>query len=202
MVEDKLLCYEPISKRYFHATEAALLEAFYSLNRDFALNGYASMNDLYNYLGLDYIPEGDLKGWCADYLAADWEYFWIDFSYSQQGYAGENQEVLLMGNISRKSKKKLIQKMKATYHEIQLIKIMYTEEALPRYKVPTKLYCRNDGRNKYPHIAIFFGKKNHPRDVVEVYQHHVKPIKYCSNSDHHRLDCMGLGWRWRRRRRY
>lgn len=39
MVEDKLLCYEPISKRYFHATEAALLEAFYSLNRDFALNG-------------------------------------------------------------------------------------------------------------------------------------------------------------------
>lgn len=44
-----------------------------------------------------------------------------------------------MGNISRKSKKKLIQKMKATYHEIQLIKIMYTEEALPRYKVPT--YC-------------------------------------------------------------
>lgn len=84
MVEDKLLCYEPISKRYFRATEAALLEAFYSLNRDFALNGYASMNDLYNYLGLDYIPEGDLKGWCADYLAADWEYFWIDFSYLKQ----------------------------------------------------------------------------------------------------------------------
>lgn len=84
MVEDKLLCYEPISKRYFHATEAALLEAFYSLNRDFALNGYASMNDLYNYLGLDYIPEGDLKVWRADYLAADWEYFWIDFSYLKQ----------------------------------------------------------------------------------------------------------------------
>lgn len=84
MVEDKLLCYEPVSKRYFHATEAVLLEAFYSLNRDFALNGYASMNDLYNYLGLDYIPEGDLKGWCADYLAADWEYFWIDFSYLKQ----------------------------------------------------------------------------------------------------------------------
>ena len=64
--------------------EAALLEAFYRLKRDFALNGYASMNDLYNYLGLDYIPEGDLKGWCADYLATDWEYFWIDFSYLKQ----------------------------------------------------------------------------------------------------------------------
>lgn len=82
--EEKLLCYEPISKRYFHATEAVLLEAFYNLNRDFALNGYASMNDLYNYLGLDYIPEGDLKGWCADYLASEWEYFWIDFIYLKQ----------------------------------------------------------------------------------------------------------------------
>lgn len=82
-----------------------------------------------------------------------------------------------MRNISRKSKKKLIQKMKATYHEIQLIKIMYTEEALPRYKVPTKLYYRNDGRDNYPHIAMFFGKKNNPRDIVEVYQHHVNLIK-------------------------
>ena len=29
-----------------------------------------------------------------------------------------------MGNISRKSKKKLIQKMKATYHEATLFRIM------------------------------------------------------------------------------
>lgn len=61
-----------------------------------------------------------------------------------------------MGNISRKSKKKLIQKMKATYHEIQLIKIMYTEEALPRYKVPTKQKnilgrSKNDKRLWRPH---------------------------------------------------
>lgn len=82
--DEKLLCYEPISKRYFHATSAELMDAFYNLNRDFAIKGYASMNDLYNYLGLDFIPEGDLKGWCADYLAADWEYFWIDFSYFKQ----------------------------------------------------------------------------------------------------------------------
>ena len=82
--DEKLLCYEPISKRYFHATAAELIDAFYNLNRDFTIQGYASINDLYNYLGLDFIPEGDLKGWCADYLAADWEYFWIDFSYLKQ----------------------------------------------------------------------------------------------------------------------
>lgn len=82
-----------------------------------------------------------------------------------------------MRNISRKSKKKFIRKMRVTYHEIELIKIICTEEALPRYKVPTKMYYRNDGRDKYPHIAMFLGKKNHPRDIVEVYQHHVNLIK-------------------------
>lgn len=82
--DEKLQCYDPISKRYFHATEVELMDAFYTLNRDFALNGYASMNDLYSYLGLDFIPEGDAKGWCADYLANEWEYYWIDFSYLKQ----------------------------------------------------------------------------------------------------------------------
>ena len=45
MEEEKLLCYEPISKRYFHATEIELTDAFYNVNRYFALNGELSMND-------------------------------------------------------------------------------------------------------------------------------------------------------------
>ena len=32
MEEEKLLCYEPISKRYFHATEIELTDAFYNAN--------------------------------------------------------------------------------------------------------------------------------------------------------------------------
>ena len=75
------LQYEPISERYFHATEIELTDAFYNMNRDFALNGEVTMNNLYNYLGLDYIPEGDTTGWCSDYLANEWEYYWIDFHY-------------------------------------------------------------------------------------------------------------------------
>lgn len=81
---NKLLCYEPISKRYFHATEAELADAFYNLNRDFALNGEVPLNNLYDYLGLDYIPEGDRTGWTSDYLANEWEYYWIDFEYYKQ----------------------------------------------------------------------------------------------------------------------
>lgn len=85
MEDEKLLCYEPISKRYFHASEVELTDAFYNANRYFALNGELSMNDFTSYLpGLDFIPEGDELGWCAEYLANEWEYYWIDFNYYKQ----------------------------------------------------------------------------------------------------------------------
>lgn len=83
--EDKqLLCYEPFSNRYFHATEAELYDAFYQMNRDFSLNGEVSINNLYSYLGLDYLPEKDDVGWCSDYMINEWEYFWIDFVANKQ----------------------------------------------------------------------------------------------------------------------
>ena len=85
MEEEKLLCYEPISKRYFHATEIELTDAFYNANRYFALNGELSMNDFTSYLpGLDFTPEGDTLGWCAEYLTNEWEHYWIDFNYYKQ----------------------------------------------------------------------------------------------------------------------
>ena len=83
--EDKqLLCYEPFSNRYFHATEAELYDAFYQTNRDFSLNDEVSINNLYSYLGLDYLPEKDDVGWCSDYMINEWEYFWIDFVANKQ----------------------------------------------------------------------------------------------------------------------
>lgn len=82
---ETLLCYEPISKRYFHATEAELMDAFYNVNRDFALNGIVSLNDFYSFLpDMDFTPEGDSLGWCAEYLSNEWEYYWIDFNYALQ----------------------------------------------------------------------------------------------------------------------
>jgi len=84
MKTEKLLCYEPISKRYFHATEAELTDAFYTINRSFAVDGEVSLNDFYSCLGLEYLPNGDTTGWSADYLANEWEYYWIDFQYYKQ----------------------------------------------------------------------------------------------------------------------
>lgn len=82
--DKKLLCYEPFSNRYFHATEAELYDAFYQMNRDFSLNGEVSINNLYSYLGLDYLPEKDDMGWCSDYMINECEYFWIDFVANKQ----------------------------------------------------------------------------------------------------------------------
>ena len=82
--EEKLLCYEPISKRYFHATEAELLTAFYEVNHDFATNGYIALNDFYGYLNMDFVPELDDRGWSMDYLGAMWDNYWIDFNYQKQ----------------------------------------------------------------------------------------------------------------------
>lgn len=82
--DKKLLCYEPFSNRYFHATEAELYDAFYQVNRDFNLNSEVSINNLYSYLGLDYLPEKDDMGWCSDYMINEWEYFWIDFVANKQ----------------------------------------------------------------------------------------------------------------------
>ena len=66
---EKLLCYDPIGKRYFHATEAELLTAFY---------------DVYGYLNLDFIPELHGRGWSIDYMSKMWDNCWIDFSYAKQ----------------------------------------------------------------------------------------------------------------------
>ena len=81
---EKLLCYDPIGKRYFHATEAELLTAFYEANRDFNANGYIALNDVYGYLNLDFIPELHGQGWSIDYMSEMWDNCWIDFSYAKQ----------------------------------------------------------------------------------------------------------------------
>lgn len=83
-VTEKLLCYDPIGKRYFHATEAELLTAFYEANRDFNANGYIALNDVYGYLNLDFIPELHGRGWSIDYMSEMWNSGWIDFSYAKQ----------------------------------------------------------------------------------------------------------------------
>lgn len=76
---DKILCYELFSERYFRTTMAAVLNAEYHINRNMCLRGYSSVNEFYEFLGIDPIENGDEIGWSMEELETggimwlDWE---------------------------------------------------------------------------------------------------------------------------------
>lgn len=75
----KVIWYDPISKQYFSRFEREIIDAEYQLNRIFALRGYASVNDLYEALGLRLTTKGAILGWTIE----DGVY-WIDFEHTKQ----------------------------------------------------------------------------------------------------------------------
>lgn len=77
------LFYEPISGRLFERTENEVLLAEYHFNRNFALRDYACLNEFYEFLGLDKIPEGDVLGWSKWAGEAFYGYSFVDFDHEE-----------------------------------------------------------------------------------------------------------------------
>jgi hypothetical protein len=75
---EKILCYDLFSQRYFTSTMAAVLNAQYHINRNLSLHGYASINEFYEFLGIDKIDHGDDIGWSYDQPVEE-EILWLDF---------------------------------------------------------------------------------------------------------------------------
>lgn len=73
---EPVLFYEEISGRYFESTIEQVLNAMYHLNRNYILRGYAYLNELYDFLGLEPNDYGSVMGWAPN---DDGEY-WIEFS--------------------------------------------------------------------------------------------------------------------------
>ncbi len=76
--DDKLLFYDFYSQRYFNATLAAVITAQYHLNRNLNLRGYVTVNEFYEFLGIDIIESGDDAGWNMDHLMTGGT-LWLDF---------------------------------------------------------------------------------------------------------------------------
>lgn len=75
--EEKRLFYDTFSKRYFETTIEKVIEAEYHLNRNFALGGgEITLNEFYDFLGLEKVDYGDRLGWCIND-----EMCWIDFDH-------------------------------------------------------------------------------------------------------------------------
>lgn len=75
---DILLFYETVSKRYFNATMASVINAQYHINRNLILRGYCELNEFYTFLGLDKVENGDDVGWSMDEMM-DGGDMWLDF---------------------------------------------------------------------------------------------------------------------------
>ncbi len=73
--EDERLFYDAIGDRYFTSTITRVLEAEYHLNRNFCLGWVPSLNDFYEFLGLEKTEYGDTVGWTN----SNGDYYWIDF---------------------------------------------------------------------------------------------------------------------------
>ena len=71
------LWYEEYSKRFFEATIEQVLSAEYHLNRNYILRGYATINEMYDFFGLDPVEWGDDLGW----EPMDEGEFWIEFNH-------------------------------------------------------------------------------------------------------------------------
>lgn len=73
---EPVLFYEEISGRYFESTIEQVLNSMYHLNRNYILRGYAYLNELYDFLGLEQNDYGSVMGWAPN---DDGEY-WIEFN--------------------------------------------------------------------------------------------------------------------------
>jgi len=75
---EKILCYDLFSQRYFTSTMAAVLNAQYHVNRNLQLRGEVSINEFYEFLGIDKIENGNNIGWSINELIEGGT-IWLDF---------------------------------------------------------------------------------------------------------------------------
>lgn len=75
--EESRLFYDSYSGRYFESTIGRVLQAEYHLNRNFMLGGYQTLNDFYEFLGLEKTADGNVLGWTM----SDGSIYWIDFNH-------------------------------------------------------------------------------------------------------------------------
>lgn len=80
---DKQLFYDFYSGRYFESTIADVIWAEYEINRALATYGGVGLNEFYNFLELDELPEYNEIGWSAGQMAETYWEYWIDFDHEK-----------------------------------------------------------------------------------------------------------------------
>lgn len=96
---DLKLFYDDFSGRLFESTIEKVQTAEYNINRDLSMQGYATLNEFYDYLGLVPIEGGGDLGWSA---AMNFDYYWqqwIDFGHHKTTM-GDDLECIMITMFS------------------------------------------------------------------------------------------------------
>lgn len=86
------LFYDEYSNRFFESTIERVINAEYHFNRNFVLRGYAYLNELYEFLGLEQTDYGSKVGWSI----CDDELFWVDFNHRKAFMDNETMEAYII----------------------------------------------------------------------------------------------------------
>ena len=79
--KDEMLFYDTFSDQFFLSTRVRVSQAEYNLNRNISMDGYASLNEFYEYLDIEPIEGGEVLGWSdGGNLTRYWQ-SWIDFNH-------------------------------------------------------------------------------------------------------------------------
>lgn len=97
--DGKILFYESFRGEYFEATMNDVLNAEYHLNRNFALRGCASLNEFYEFLGLEKTDFGETLGWNADEFIEGGLTPWIDFDHRTAAVTDDGLECCIIDMV-------------------------------------------------------------------------------------------------------
>ena len=89
--DDKELFYDFYSGRYFESTKEAVLWAQYETNRSMLVNYSVGLNEYYDLLGLDPLPEYELLGWTCGMIEERHWHPWIEFDSEETVIDGDSE---------------------------------------------------------------------------------------------------------------
>ena len=88
---DKELYYDFYSGRYFESTTEAVLRAEYETNRSMFVNHAVGLNEFYEMVGLEPLPEYESLGWSCGQIEETYWHPWIEFNHEETIIDGDSE---------------------------------------------------------------------------------------------------------------
>lgn len=90
--QTKQLFYDEYSHRYFESSLEQVMSAEYHINRNYILRGYVTLDEFYDFLGIEHNEVDENLGWGI----SDLEIYWLDFDH-RTAYLEDGTEYISIG---------------------------------------------------------------------------------------------------------